>query len=212
MLVKIPEHTWGLPSINVNGKNDNVNWRNVEFEKARASGPFRAGYTDCHEGWREQRLFNDYALALKDIPYIQKLKRSVDNVRVPYTKPALNEYNNVGLSKETFVCGNVKLAFDTVHGGLSFLEIDNKIWVDSTTSPEHQDFYLSLIPPIMKAITIKCMLHVQLLTIMAYHVDMVVMINQIALAIKKDAQLKRHLSLFYNLYTFVNEQAMRVFA
>jgi hypothetical protein len=47
----------------------------------------------------------------------------------------LNEYNNVGLSKETFVCGNVKLAFDTVHGGLSFLEIDNKIWVDSTTSP-----------------------------------------------------------------------------
>ena len=63
MLVKIPEHTWGLPSINVNGKTDNVNWRNVEFEKARASGPFRAGYTDCHEGWREQRLFNDYALA-----------------------------------------------------------------------------------------------------------------------------------------------------
>ena len=61
--MKIPEHTWGLPSINVNGKPDNINWRNVDFEKARSSGPFRAGYTDCHEGWREQRLFNDYALA-----------------------------------------------------------------------------------------------------------------------------------------------------
>lgn len=136
MLVKIPEHTWGLPSINVNGKPDNVNWRNVDFEKARVSGPFRAGYTDCHEGWREQRLFNEYALAaLKGHPVYSEAKAAVDNVRVPYTEPALDSYENVGLSKETFVCGDIKLAFDTAHGGLSFLEIDNKTWVDSSTSP-----------------------------------------------------------------------------
>ena len=144
-------------------------------------------------------MFNDYALAaLKGHPVYSKAKAAVDNVRVPYTKPALNEYNNVGLSKETFVCGNVKLAFDTVHGGLSFLEIDNKIWVDSTTSPGTSRF-LSF-----SYSTYNESDYDQMHAACTAANNNGISCGYGGYDKPNDAQLKRHLSLFYNLYTFVN--------
>lgn len=47
-LTKLPEHTWGLPSVY-----DNVNWTNVAFEEARTG----VNYRNCVNSWTEQRVF-----------------------------------------------------------------------------------------------------------------------------------------------------------
>ena len=47
-LVKLPEHTWGLPSVG-----DTGNWTNDAFEKYRAQTNFKNG----EESWNEQRVF-----------------------------------------------------------------------------------------------------------------------------------------------------------
>eukprot|EP00948_MAST-09A_sp_MAST-9A-sp1_P004169 g4169.t1 len=83
LLLKTPEHTWGLPNIYSNGVTDDINWRNDLFEKARHGGILQAGYTDCEEGWREQRSFNNYALdALRGHPIYAEAKAAIDELRV----------------------------------------------------------------------------------------------------------------------------------
>lgn len=52
-LIKLPEHTWGLP-----GVNDNKNWKNIQFEKVKNSKDF-VMQTDS---WIEQRKFIDYSI------------------------------------------------------------------------------------------------------------------------------------------------------
>ena len=147
LLIKVPEHTWGLPNIHASGinKDDNVNWDNKAFENARKNGDYRSGYTDCQEGWREQRLFNDYALeALRDHPVYAEAKKAVEDVRVPASFPgALNEYEKIGPTDQKFDCGNgtvdTIIAFDPEKGGLKYLKMGKTEWV-SGQSP-----FLSLV-------------------------------------------------------------------
>jgi len=60
LLIKIPEHTWGLP-----GVYDNGNWSNAQFNAARTG----VNYYNCTLAWLEQRSYLEYALeALGDHP------------------------------------------------------------------------------------------------------------------------------------------------
>ena len=60
LLVKVPEHTWGVASQVFMGDYDN--WTNAQFDKARVSFPAfyngsdkRGDYNTTVESWREQR-------------------------------------------------------------------------------------------------------------------------------------------------------------
>lgn len=70
LLIKIPEHTWGLPSIFADGVVDTMNWRNDLFNRARRSGGLVAAYTDCKEGWREQVIFWLFFELLVDLNHL----------------------------------------------------------------------------------------------------------------------------------------------
>ena len=62
LLVKVPEHTWGVAGQVFMG--DYENWTNVQFDRARAAMPGfyngsakRGDYNTTAESWREQRTF-----------------------------------------------------------------------------------------------------------------------------------------------------------
>ena len=53
-LIKLPEHTWGLPGIH-----DTVNWSNIDFQKARQKD---GDYKNNENSWIEQRTFLNLTL------------------------------------------------------------------------------------------------------------------------------------------------------
>jgi len=56
LLIKIPEHTWGLP-----GVYDNSNWTNVQFNDAKSG----MNYVNCTLAWLEQRSYLGYAIEVE---------------------------------------------------------------------------------------------------------------------------------------------------
>lgn len=116
-LQKMPEHTWGLPTIN-----DDSNYTNAQFHAARASG--EATYVESESSWQEQRQFAQYALsALADHPLAAQIT-SAWAALVP-SLPNTNGFTAGGNGPWTVStpAGSVTLALDASTGAISSLTL-----------------------------------------------------------------------------------------
>jgi hypothetical protein len=134
MAIKLPEHTWGLPSVN-----DNSNWTNVQFHAALDAGV--QTYVDCASAWQEQRdIAQKIGMAsLGTHPLAANITRRFSALfpaRVP--SPSSSGYVVVPPSQwtQTFGVqtsnGLVNLQFDTATGALSGLQINGQQWADAS--------------------------------------------------------------------------------
>ncbi|CAF1390463.1 unnamed protein product [Adineta steineri] len=130
-LIKIPEHTWGLPSLY-----DEINWSNKQFEKVVNT---MQTYNNCRLAWLEQRKFFDlYLETVNDHPLYnliqQELRSAFDNVK----KPNLDHFKAVSPT-ETFILfakssNPIHVSFDKNLGSISNLSRSNTIyWTDKTS-------------------------------------------------------------------------------
>ncbi|XP_041370965.1 uncharacterized protein LOC121384574 isoform X2 [Gigantopelta aegis] len=101
-LVKLPEHTWGLPTVY-----DNINWSNKAFEKVRNGKNF----TNCVKSWVEQRAFLDLALqSLGTHPVASEIKQNYDLLTPK--QPSLTGYKRIDNYSVPFICSDgIRLQF-----------------------------------------------------------------------------------------------------
>ncbi|UJR30999.1 hypothetical protein I4U23_018510 [Adineta vaga] len=124
-LIKIPEHTWGLPSLY-----DQINWTNKQFETVVNTGQ---SYNNCRSAWLEQRAFFDiYLETVKDHPVYniiqQELRLTFDNVK----RPNLDNFKAVSPT-EAFVLFQksaepITVSFDKNLGSISNLSRSESIY------------------------------------------------------------------------------------
>lgn len=140
-LLKMPEHTWGLPSAQ-----DNVHWSNAQFHPLRT---VNSNFIQCANAWYEQRQFADYALtALQDHPLASSIRERLPDL-VVNDLPDLskyNEYTSENDMSQTFTCGNFEIAFDGITGNIvTFIRNNNgtKYEYASVDSPLGQIIYTS---------------------------------------------------------------------
>ncbi|XP_076091967.1 uncharacterized protein LOC143063623 [Mytilus galloprovincialis] len=129
-LVKVPEHTWGLPSVR-----DNINWTNVAFQKALTG----SNYRNCVMAWQEQREFLHVALdklgnhPLADIvEYLLSETNPVD--------PDVGEYqiqNITSILSRDFECEQgMKIGFNGDGSLRTLYDPFNKVnWVSNASNP-----------------------------------------------------------------------------
>ena len=111
-LLKLPEHTWGLPGIH-----DDVNWNNVDFEKARMKG---GTYADNENSWKEQRTFLDIALeSCKGHNLSTYILNSMADV-VPFL-PDIREFKEIDPSAIKIMNGEITLGFNKTIGSMNAL-------------------------------------------------------------------------------------------
>ena len=112
-LLKLPEHTWGLPGIP-----DEVNWSNEQFQKARNK---LSSYTDNENSWKEQRMFLNLTL---DACRGHKLYEYIEQ-HLAETKPhavVTSSYKKIDPSQPISLWnGSVTLGFDTITGSINQL-------------------------------------------------------------------------------------------
>ncbi|XP_048776556.1 uncharacterized protein LOC125680826 isoform X2 [Ostrea edulis] len=103
LLIKLPEHTWGLPSVG-----DNVNWSNPQFNVARSG----EHYKNCEKAWQEQRAFLWMAMdQLRNVQVLYDMIVQTLSQLVPQ-EPNLSEYEIVSDTSQTFTCEDgMKLKF-----------------------------------------------------------------------------------------------------
>jgi len=135
MLLKLPEHTYGLPSID-----DNANYTNAAFHAARASG--KQTYKDSENSWQEQRdiAFRVGFGYLQNHPLAGAIKNAValltpvvpDPVRLKYIavpKVRWTQMYNVHTSSSS----EVTIGLDGDTGALSTLTLNGVSWAN----PQH---------------------------------------------------------------------------
>lgn len=144
LLVKVPEHTWGISTAWF--LKDYENYTNVQFEAARSIGMkqgfltdnrLHADYNTTANSWLEQRSYLTDASKVVANQY-PALAASIDDalavlkdVKLPSKHGMSPVSNPVGRS---FTCGTVELAFDaraalaklSVHGGRGSSNIRTK--------------------------------------------------------------------------------------
>ncbi|KAK3598273.1 hypothetical protein CHS0354_022590 [Potamilus streckersoni] len=109
-LIKPPEHTWGVP-----GVNDNVNWSNAQFMKARSADTFLT----CEQSWREQRVFIDMAIeALGDHPVVADINYNLNQI-IP-EMPSLDGYEEVDPSQNFSYSDGMVISFGK-DGSINYL-------------------------------------------------------------------------------------------
>ena len=121
-LVKLPEHTWGLPDVG-----DNVNWSNAAFTKAQNL----PNYVNCAQSWLEQRNFLDITLqASEGHPLYNYIFKALQEL-VP-SPPSLAEYSSVN-PRQTFKILNeqVAIAFDPASGWITTLTLKEFSFADT---------------------------------------------------------------------------------
>ncbi|XP_050394995.1 uncharacterized protein LOC126812577 [Patella vulgata] len=103
-IIKPPEHTWGLPTVN-----DFIHWSNPDFNIARSDQNF----LNCDAAWAEQRTFIDLALAsLEDHPVVERVVAGLAEL-IP-RKPDLTNYNIEKDVTQTYYCDDrIQVAFNT---------------------------------------------------------------------------------------------------
>lgn len=124
-LMKMPEHTWGLPSIY-----DDANYTNAAFHAARAAG--ESTYVNSELSWTEQRFMGtQYAMAaLADHPLAAQITAAAASLVPSLPNPAGQGFVTVNAGSAVSVSvsgGNVKLGFDASSGA-----INNLVWPDGT--------------------------------------------------------------------------------
>ncbi|XP_022328600.2 uncharacterized protein LOC111127633 isoform X2 [Crassostrea virginica] len=134
MLVKLPEHTWGLPSVQ-----DNVNWSNPQFSVARTG----VNYQNCEKAWGEQRDFLWMALdKLSSVqPLYAMIKQSLSEL-LPQ-EPDLSKFQIVSDMSKTFKCEDgMAIGFRKDGSLLSLFDPYNKVeW--ATGAPLGQFLYVT---------------------------------------------------------------------
>jgi len=138
MLVKVPEHTWGLAQSWF--LPDYTNWSNVDFSRARAAvkAPVldnrqQADYFTQEQSWHEQRAFitNAVDAVRGSIPaFASRLDaefKALSDVRVPSTEGYVRAQPNAPLN-----CGCAAIVeFDT-SGASSLLQRGNVSWANAS--------------------------------------------------------------------------------
>ncbi len=128
-LLKLPEHTWGLPSVG-----DNSNWMNDQFDLQLNSKS--KGFIDCIHSWQEQRLFFNLTLAIAEKSakwYADNLIRELEGLRTNI--PAIVSSDFVSLDRRSnFIVdvsgGSVQLSF-TKTGSINNLSYVNPLTEES---------------------------------------------------------------------------------
>jgi hypothetical protein len=132
MLYKMPEHTWGTPSLP-----DHQHYINADFFAHRAAGD----YANEEASWAEQRAFADFALAaLGDHPLASRVRAAVAAVAPP---PVPSPVNGPGPGFSRVVdpasaswtvataAGAVTVAVDAATGALSRLTVGGAALADA---------------------------------------------------------------------------------
>jgi len=120
MLIKIPEHTWGLP-----GVGDSANWANTLFNNARKG----TNYKNCEAAWLEQRLFNQLAIAaLEDHPLAAELNARL--VAITPVIPSTQGMQSLSNLQSSLFCGSSSVQFDGTTGGISYFFDGTTKWAD----------------------------------------------------------------------------------
>ena len=125
-LIKLPEHTWGLP-----GVYDTVNWTNAAFEKARK----QANYVNSENSWVEQRQFLNLTLeASYGHPLYDYISNALEDLNP--VVPSIAGFKSVDPS-QTFklINGTVTIGFDKIGGWIDNLVYSNTYTFASSKNP-----------------------------------------------------------------------------
>ena len=127
-MIKLAEHTWGLPSVG-----DSVNWSNQKFDLVKNSSNFQA----CVNSWKEQREFKNLFLsALNETSLLSELSYDYLYHLKPPIRESLTDYHEIDASKEITICPEcpnpLMVLFDYNTGGFVDLHSKNTTWADSS--------------------------------------------------------------------------------
>ena len=117
-LVKLPEHTWGLPSAE-----DSLNWTNAAFAKTRSN----ANIQNCEASWLEQRVFFNYTVENVDDQFKEKVDKELRSLKpVPPSLHNFTEYDRTTIFQ---LPNNLMLGFGH-DGSVTFLarKIENELF------------------------------------------------------------------------------------
>lgn len=118
-MIKLAEHTWGLPSVS-----DSKHWSNEEFNKVKELTNFE----NAKISWIEQRAFINFTLeALGDHPLAEMMYDELETTKVQL--PPLGDCTGLSLSNPVydFTINNTRMhiVFDAAHGALSGLQVSD---------------------------------------------------------------------------------------
>ncbi len=111
-LIKLPEHTWGLPDVH-----DTVNWTNAAFQEAKRG----KNYINCENSWIEQRYFLNLTLqASYGHPLHEYITKALAELHPQ--PPSLEGYTSVDPTQTFKLLDDmITLGFDSKSGWISTL-------------------------------------------------------------------------------------------
>ena len=125
LLLKLPEHTYGLSS-----DYDNKHWSNADFQPLQYN---KQSFLNDTMSWLSHRAFNDLSIeALKDHPLAKEIKAELAKLS-PYL-PNLTDYRYHDLN-EAIVCKNgMRLKVGRKGALIELMDVNGRNWADE----EHQ--------------------------------------------------------------------------
>jgi hypothetical protein len=130
-MIKLAEHTWGLPSVG-----DIVNWANKEFDRVKNQSNFQA----CINSWKEQREFKTLFLKVVDeTSLLGELCQYYLSLLVPPPQDSVSyDYEKIDVHQQIVLCPGTEctnpltVLFDYNTGGIADLHSKNTTWADSS--------------------------------------------------------------------------------
>ncbi|CAF1185199.1 unnamed protein product, partial [Didymodactylos carnosus] len=124
-LIKIPEHTWGLP-----GVYDQINWSNKQFHAVVNSGN---NYNNCRSAWTEQReFFNVYLQTVENHPLYDIIQDELTKAFSNLNRPNLENFVEVRPDEDFFLFKTsakpFHVSFDEEHGSIKRFYRDDTIY------------------------------------------------------------------------------------
>jgi hypothetical protein len=112
LLVRIPEHTWGIHNL----VEENYNYTNVDFETERRANTSEAGFRMNEESWDEHRwIINRAILALGTHPLAKTMQQAIDATDPKWPRfDGMKKLTPHALKNLTFSCNNMRYVRKTV--------------------------------------------------------------------------------------------------